>query len=161
MNDPALFIATGTFSVDSWKDEPVADPAEAGATDPATRIGWVQLSKSFQGDFEGHSTVDMLSVMVTDEPAGYVAIERVSGTLAGRSGSFVLQHTATADGEAKVLRIEVVPRTGSGDLFGLRGDFEIIRQDDGSHTYSFAYRWDPTPGLVGAAASGADASDQE
>jgi Protein of unknown function (DUF3224) len=140
MSEQLQATATGTFTVDSWKDEPVADPGEDGATDPATKIGWVQLSKTFQGDLAGHSTVDMLSVMVANEPAGYVAIERVRGTLGGRTGSFVLQHSAIADGATQELQIEVVPRSGSGDLAGLSGDFEVIRADDGSHTYSFAYR---------------------
>jgi hypothetical protein len=139
MNDASVQTATGTFSVDSWKDEPAADPDETVATDPATKVGWVQLTKTFHGDLEGHSTVDMLSVMVANEPAGYVAIERVSGTLGGRVGGFILQHAAIADGEAQELQIEVVPRSGSGQLGGLRGDFEIIRHDDGSHTYTFAY----------------------
>ena len=139
-------LATGTFSVDSWKDEPVADPGEDGATDPSTRIGWVQLTKTFRGDLVGHSTVDMLSVMVADEPASYVAIERVSGALGGRTGHFVLQHTATANGEERVLRIDVVPRSGSGELAGLHGTVEIIRAEDGGHAYAFAYGFEPHPG---------------
>jgi hypothetical protein len=145
MNQTGDLLATGSFSVDSWKDEPVADPDEDGAPDPSTRIGWVQLSKSFHGDFEGHSTVDMLSVMVSDEPAGYVAIERVSGTLAKRTGRFVLQHTATANGEDRAVRIEVVPRSGSGELRGLHGIFEIMPGDDGGHAYAFVYGFGPDP----------------
>jgi len=148
MNDASVLTATGTFSVDSWRDEPAAEPDEVGGIDPATKIGWVQLTKSFQGDLEGHSTVDMLGVTVAGEPSGYVAIERVSGTLAGRVGAFVLQHAATADGEAQSLRIQVLPRTGSGELAGLEGDFEIIRLDDGSHNYSFAYRFNEAVGTA-------------
>lgn len=140
MHDTTWLTARGTFTVDSWRDEPVADPDEDGATDPATKVGWVQLSKTFLGDLAGHSTVDMLSVAVAGEPAGYVAIERVSGTLAGRRGRFVLQHSATADGDEQALRIEVVPRTGSGELAGLSGELEIIRSDDGGHSYAFRYR---------------------
>jgi hypothetical protein len=140
MNDTPTTTATGTFTVDSWRDEPVADPGADGATDPATKIGWVQLSKTFQGGLAGHGTVDMLSVMVAGEPSGYVAIERVSGTLDGRPGRFVLQHAATADGPLQALRIEVLPRSGSGSLAGLSGELEIIRADDGSHSYAFHYR---------------------
>ncbi len=142
MNEPNPLIATGTFSVDAWKDEPVADPDETWATDPARKVGWVQLSKSFRGDLDGQSTVDMLSVYAAGEPAGYVAIERVTGTLGGRTGSFILQHAATADGDVQALRIQVVPRTGGGELTGLRGEFEIIRAADGSHSYAFTYRLD-------------------
>jgi len=138
--EPPLTTATGTFTVDSWRDEPVADPGEDGATDPATKVGWVQLSKTFSGDLSGHSTVDMLSVMVAGEPAAYVAIERVTATLGGRAGRFVLLHAATANGAEQALRIEVVPRSGSGELAGLSGELEIIRADDGSHSYAFHYR---------------------
>jgi len=140
MHDPTPTIATGTFSVDSWRDEPVADPGEEGATDPATKVGWVQLSKTFAGDLVASSTVDMLSVMVGGEPAAYVAIERVSATLDGRAGRFLLQHAATANGDEQALRIEVVPRSGSGELAGLSGELEIIRAEDGSHSYAFHYR---------------------
>ncbi len=154
MYDANLTTATGTFSVDSWRDEPVADPGEEGATDPATKVGWVQLSKTFAGDLVASSTVDMLSVMVGGEPAGYVAIERVSGTLAGRSGRFVLQHWATADGAAQELRVEVVPRSGSGELAGLAGTLEIIRAGDGGHRYAFHYTL-PAQAPVAESAGGA------
>ena len=95
------------------------------------------------------STVDMLSVMVANEPAGYVAIERVSGTLSGRTGRFVLQHTASANGQDRALRIEVVSRSGSGQLDGLHGTFEIVRADDGGHAYAFAYGFGFDPGAAG------------
>lgn len=146
MHEANPLLATGTFSVDSWKDEPVADPDEAGPADPAVRIGWVQLTKTFKGDLAGHSTVDMLSVMVAGEPASYVAIERVSGTLGGRTGHFVLQHAATANGEERVLRIEVVARSGSAELAGLHGTLDVIRGEDGGHAYAFAYGFEVEPG---------------
>ncbi len=149
MNDTSTLTANGTFSVDSWKDEPVADPDETWATDPSRNVGWVQLAKTFHGDLEGHSTVDMLSVMAGGEPAGYVAIERVTGSLHGRPGSFILQHAATADGSDQRLRIEVVPRTGAGELAGLSGDFEIIRHDDGGHAFAFTYRLAASAGAAG------------
>ena len=139
MNDTRSCTATGTFSVDSWRDEPANELDEAGAADSPTKVGWVQLTKTFQGDLAGHSTVDMLAVSVGGAPAGYVAIERVVATLAGRSGDFVLQHAATAGPEGQALRIEVVSGTGSAGLAGLRGELEIVRAEDGSHTYSFAY----------------------
>jgi hypothetical protein len=157
MSDLPATTATGTFSVDSWKDEPVADPDESWATDTSRKVGWVQLAKTFHGDLEGTSTVDMLSVSAGGEPAGYVAIERVSGTLSGRPGSFILQHSATADGADQHLHIEVVPRTGAGLLAGLSGEFEIIRHADGGHAYAFRYRLSGTPPESSDASDAAEA----
>lgn len=70
--------------------------------------------------------------------AGYVAIERVTGTLRGRSGSFVFQHAGTMDRGAQRLAITVVPDSGSGELRGLAGAFEI-QIEAGTHRYAFRY----------------------
>ena len=70
--------------------------------------------------------------------AGYVAIERVTGTLAGKQGSFALQHTGTMDRGAQQLRISVVPDSGTGDLTGLTGEL-TIQIAGGQHSYEFQY----------------------
>ena len=71
--------------------------------------------------------------------AGYVAIERVTGTLAGRSGTFVLQHNATMDRGAPSLNIIVVPDSGTAELAALKGKMNIIIAADGKHSYEFDY----------------------
>ncbi len=70
--------------------------------------------------------------------AGYVAIERVTGTLHGRAGSFVFQHTGTMRQGAQRLSISVVPDSGTGALAGLEGDFKLTVVD-GRHLYEFEY----------------------
>jgi hypothetical protein len=70
--------------------------------------------------------------------AGYVAIERISGTLHGRTGTFVLQHTGTMTRGALQLSITVVPDSGTGQLAGLAGKMDI-QIADGKHSYDFAY----------------------
>jgi hypothetical protein len=71
--------------------------------------------------------------------AGYVAIERVTGTLKGKSGSFALQHNATMDRGKPQLNIEVVPDSATGDLAGLTGTKKINIDSAGKHSYAFEY----------------------
>ena len=70
--------------------------------------------------------------------AGYVAIEKVSGTLKGRTGTFILQHTGTMNRGVPQLIITVVPDSGTGQLAGITGDFKIIIAE-GKHSYEFEY----------------------
>src|SRR4051794_321731 len=83
-------------------------------------LGRMALDKQFHGDLEGTSRGIMLTAGTsTKGSAGYVAIERVSGSLDGRQGSFVLQHSGTMNRGAPQLTITVVPDSGSGQLTGL------------------------------------------
>jgi len=94
----------------------------------------------FHGDLEGTSRGEMLSAgTATKGSAGYVAIERVSGALAGKRGTFVLQHSGTMNRGAQQLTISVVPDSGSGELAGLSGTMTIIIGPGGRHDYEFEY----------------------
>jgi hypothetical protein len=77
--------------------------------------------------------------------AGYVAIERVTGTLQGRKGSFVLQHSGTMAHGAQQLDIHVVPDSGTGQLAGLAGKLTITIAPDGKHSYTFDYTLPEAP----------------
>ena len=66
-------------------------------------------------------------------------MERFHGDLDGRAGSFVMQHTATADAESSVASVTVVPGTGTNELDGLSGRLVITRHENGSHSYTFDY----------------------
>lgn len=124
--------ARGTFTV---KMQPL--PFE-GQPD-GTTLGRRSIDKRIMGDLVATTQGQMLSAMGTVQgSAGYVAIERVEGTLAGRHGSFVLQHTGTMDRGTPSLRVSVVPDSGTGELTGLAGEFVILVQD-GEHRYEFSY----------------------
>jgi len=71
--------------------------------------------------------------------AGYVAMERVTGTLDGRTGTFILQHGGTMQGGAQQLTITVVPDSGTGWLAGITGSMSIIIKEGGKHFYEFDY----------------------
>lgn len=99
--------------------------------------------KDFKGDVVGTSSLHMLSaVSSTEGSAGYVVIEQFEGTVHGREGSFVLQHFGLMDRGLPALRIEVVPDSGTGELTGIRGQFDIDISD-GTHRYTFTYTLEP------------------
>ena len=122
--------AVGTFEV---KLNPQDEGAEAA-------VGRMTIDKQFQGDLVGTSKGQML--MAASESvkgsAGYVAIEKVTGTLNGRSGTFYLQHTGTMNRGAGELTITVIPDTGTDQLTDLRGRMNIIIEG-GKHSYEFDY----------------------
>jgi hypothetical protein len=130
--------ATGTFEV-----KLVPQAAEEKIGDPT--VGRMSIDKQFHGDLEGTSKGQMLAAMTDVKgSAGYVAMERVSGTLQGRAGTFVLQHSGTMTRGAQQLTITVVPDSGTGQLAGLTGKMVIIITD-GKHSYEFEYTLPEVP----------------
>lgn len=104
-----------------------------------SNLGRMSIDKEFQGDLVGISSGEMLSARTDVQgSAGYVAIERVSGKLDGRSGTFVLQHSSTMRRGAPEQSITVVPDSATGDLEGLAGSM-TIEITDGQHRYVFDY----------------------
>jgi hypothetical protein len=135
--------ATGHFEL-VWDEEPAYDDAKGAA------LAKVTLTKEFHGDIVGTSSTQLIKAMSErDDSAGYVAIERVTGSLHGRSGTFVLQHSALMDRGKGDLRIVVVPDTATGDLTGLRGGVHIDITD-GMHKYTFDYTLDEDGEETGA-----------
>lgn len=123
--------ACGTFTV--------ILTAQQSAAEHGVNLSRLRLQKTFSGDLTGTSEGEMLSaVSNTPGSAGYVAIERVHGSLHGRHGSFVFQHSGHMDQGGQQLDIRVVADSASGDLLGLRGDFRLTI-DAGVHHYQFAY----------------------
>lgn len=103
------------------------------------RVGRMAIQKRFHGALEATSRGEMLSAMtVIDGSAGYVAIEQVQGTIAGKTGSFVLQHYGVMDRGQDRLVLEVIPDSGTGELRGLTGTMRI-EIEDGKHFYHFDY----------------------
>jgi len=121
--------AKGTFEV---KVAPIAEDKADGST-----LGRYSLDKQYHGDLEAMSKGEMLTAGSSVKgSAGYVAMERVSGTLNGRKGTFVLQHTGTMNRGTSSLTVSVVPDSGTDQLAGLTGTMTIIIAD-GKHSYEF------------------------
>lgn len=103
----------------------------------------MSLDKQYHGGLEATAKGEMLTAGTEVQgSAGYVAIERVTGTLNGRTGSFVLQHCGTLTRGAPVLNITVVPDSGSGQLSGITGKLTVIIES-GKHSYEFEYELPP------------------
>jgi Protein of unknown function (DUF3224) len=102
-------------------------------------LGRMSIDKQFHGDLEGTSKGQMLTGgTAIKNSAGYVAIERVTGSLKGRKGSFVLQHTGIMNRGAPSLVITIVPDSGTDQLDGIRGTM-AIKIEGGKHSYELNY----------------------
>ena len=124
--------ATGTFEVQLTPQPPDGKFEDAS-------LGRMTIDKQIHGDLEATSKGTMLTAGTEVKgSAGYVAIERVTGMLHGRTGTFLLQHTGTMNRGTFQLSITVVPDSGTGQLLGLAGKFNITIAD-GKHSYDFEY----------------------
>jgi hypothetical protein len=123
-------IANGSFEV---RTQPQVQD------EPAPGLGRLSLDKTFTGDLVGTGQGVMLTAVTpTPGSAAYVALERVTCKLHGRSGSFVLQHAGSMCDGAQQLAISVVPCSGTGELEGIEGQLDI-RIENGQHFYEFEY----------------------
>ncbi len=120
--------ANGTFEV-----KLLPQPTEEKA------LSRMSIDKQFHGDLEATSKGEMLAAMTSVKgSAGYVAMERVSGSLHGRTGTFVLQHSGTMTRGTPQQSVTVVPDSGTDQLVGLTGKMTILIAD-GKHAYQFEY----------------------
>lgn len=128
----------GEFEV-SRSIEPTCDMGDGAV------VGHYRIDKRFHGDLDGGSVVHMLATG-TDTPgsAAYVAIERVSGVLQGRTGTFFLQHNGIMARGAPTLSLTVVPDSGTGELVGISGAM-AIDITEGKHYYTFDYVLEGAP----------------
>ena len=128
--------AKGTFEVN-------LAPQSLANADAGPLMGRLSINKTFSGDLQATSKGEMLSAgTAVKGSAGYVAMERVTGMLHGKSGSFVLQHSGTMNRGAPQLTVSVVPDSGTGELTGLTGTLGI-QIVDGKHLYAMEYEISP------------------
>lgn len=127
--------ASGTFVV---KITPAAQDDAGGVA-----LGRLLVDKTFSGPLSAVSHGDMLTASgAVTQSAAYVLIERISGTLGGKAGSFALAHLGIMDRGIPTLRIVIVPDSGTGALIGLAGSLSI-RIEGGAHFYDLAYTLAP------------------
>jgi len=125
--------AGGTFEVKLTPQKSDSAVFETGS------LGRMSIDKQFHGDLDGTGKGEMLAANTDVKgSAGYVAMERVTGMLSGREGSFILQHSGTMTRGTAQLSVTVVPDSGSGQLIGLTGKM-TIKVESGRHFYEFEY----------------------
>ena len=124
--------AAATFTLDEW-DQETWDEAEGAI------LAKARVVKTFSGDLEGTSVARLLLCTAGEGSAVYVGLERIVGSLQGRTGTFVLHHTATATGGEQSGSWTVVPESGTAELWGLRGDATISIDADGNHLFTLDY----------------------
>jgi hypothetical protein len=130
----ATMHATGTFTVTTA----MADTSTIGK---AAGIARMTIDKVWSGAIEGTSKGEMLSSGEANGAVAYVAIEKMTVSVNGKSGTFIFRHGATmmmSDPSTAVLEVLVVPQTGTGQLTGIEGKLAITI-DASVHSYDFAY----------------------
>jgi len=124
--------AISTFDITAWEPQEYDD--HEGVKLTRTHVG-----KAFHGDLVGSSTAELLMAVAPSGSAIYVGVERISGTLQGRSGSFVLVHDASMAGDEQSLSLTIMRDSGTGDLQGIYGMANITIDADGGHTLILDY----------------------
>ena len=124
--------ANGAFDV-KLTPQTLADPAADKS------LGRMSIEKQYHGDLEATAKGEMLTASTDVKGSGvYVAVERVTGMLRGRQGSFAMHHTGVMTRGTPQLRITVVPDSGTDQLAGIEGAMNISIEN-GKHSYDFAY----------------------
>ena len=125
--------ATGTFDVK-------ITPQASDLAPEGPNLGRMSLDKQFQGDLSGTAKGEMITAagIAVKESAAYSAVERITGTLHGKQGSFALQHTGIMNRGTPTLNVTVVPDSGTAALAGLTGKMDIIIEGK-LHKYVFDY----------------------
>jgi len=130
--------AISTFTLDSW-DEQTWDEHDG------VKLAKARVTKTWRGDLEGTSVTEILTVLTPVETSrAYFGVERFEGSINGRQGSFVLQHSALASLDQAAPSWVVMPDAAGGELRGLRGRGEIVIMPDGGHTFTLDYELDET-----------------
>ena len=128
--------ARGSFTIDSWDEEPYAE------TDGGGKLTRASVKQSFAGDIEGEGETEWLMCYRPDQTADFVGLGRVVGSVGDRSGSLVLESTGTFDGKEAKGPLAIVPGSGTGDLKGIAGEGELVAPMGGEPRVSLTYHFD-------------------
>jgi hypothetical protein len=127
--------AKATFGLESWDEKTYSE------IEGAAKLTRVSATKSYKGDIEGEGKLEYLMMYRTAGSASFIGLERVTGSVGGRSGSFVLQHSGTFEGGVAKVILSVVPGSGTGDLRGMSGEggFSVGHQPPYAMTLDYGF----------------------
>jgi hypothetical protein len=123
--------ASAPFTNDRYDEEAYAE-AEG------VELSRVHISRTFTGDLAGESTAELM-IAKSEGGGGYVGHDKITGTLAGKAGSFVFQHTGIMGPAGITNTGTIVPGSGRGELEGITGEGTMLADDDGNHTLTLAF----------------------
>ena len=123
--------ASAPFTNDRYDEDAYAEA-------DGVELSRVHISRTFSGDLEGKSSAELM-IAKSEGGGGYIGHDRIAGTLAGRSGTFVFQHTGLMGPDGVTNTGTVVPGTGTGELEGISGDGTMLADEDGNHTLTLTY----------------------
>ena len=123
--------ASAPFTNDRYDEEPYGDA-------DGVEVSRVHISRTFSGDLEGESVAELL-IAKSEAGGGYVGNDRVTGSLQGKTGGFVFQHTGLMGPDGVTNTGTIVPGTGTGELAGIAGEGTRLADEDGNHTLTLAY----------------------
>jgi Protein of unknown function (DUF3224) len=123
--------ASASFTNDRYDEEPYGNANGA-------EVSRVHISRTFSGDLEGESVAELL-IAKSEAGGGYVGHDRVTGSLQGKTGGFVFQHTGLMGPDGVTNTGTIVPGTGTGELAGIAGEGTMLADEEGNHTLTLAY----------------------
>jgi hypothetical protein len=124
--------ASSPFTNDRYDEEAYAEA-------DGVELSRVHISRTFSGDLEGSSTAELM-IAKSEGGGGYVGHDKVTGTLGGKSGSFVFQHTGLMGPDGVTNTGTIVPGSGTGDLEGITGEGTMLADEEGKHTFTLTYQ---------------------
>ena len=125
--------ATCTFSVQGWDEKPFSE------ADGQLKVTHADIKKAYSGDLQGESVLQYLMFYGPNEQTRVLGLERVTGTIGGRSGSFVLEHDGADDGSEAREKVTILPGSGSGGLAGISGSGETFANRKGEMGMTLDY----------------------
>ena len=123
--------ASAPFTNDRYDEEPYAEA-------DGTELTRVHIARTFTSDLEGESTAEIM-IAKSQGGGGYIGHDRVTGSLGGKVGAFVFQHSGIMGPAGITNTGTIVPGTGTGELAGISGEGTMLADEDGNHTFTLAY----------------------
>jgi hypothetical protein len=125
--------ANARFAIKSWDEKPYSEGPDL------PKLTRASVSKTYTGDISGEGQVEYIMMYRSDGSATFLGLERITGRLAGKTGSFVLQRTGVFEGGQAKETYSIIPGSGTGELHGLTGDGRSAVGHGMEHPFTLSY----------------------
>jgi len=131
-----MTTARGSFRVAGGTEDPY-DELEGGI-----KLTHASGTQTFTGDIDGEGAVHWLMLYRADKTAKFVGLQRITGSVGGRTGSFVAAAEGDHDGTGSKITFSIIPDSGTGELRGITGDGSLDAKGGPNGTYEIDYTLD-------------------